>query len=152
MAVNRSNVTEQREDVSRFVFHVTRNDEAQGGATACKNFLDILEEQEILAVRPHCLHGRQIGQLPKATREAFKVACFTEVLHSQIRFLTRKIEGRSIRLASYGFVFSKIDKGAQPAIYINNYSGNTHLREAVDRIWWSGHRAAAWAVPPQQQI
>jgi hypothetical protein len=138
MAVNRSNVTEMREDLSRFVVHLTRNDKTEGGATARKNFLDILEERTILASRSHCLHGRQVHQLTKAQQKSFKVACFTEVPLNQIRFLTRKIDGRSIKLSSYGFVFSKkflIEKGAQPAIYINNYSGNTHLREAVDRIW-----------------
>ena len=140
MAVNRSNVTELREDVSRFVVHLTRDDTAdfddRCGGAARQNFLSILNEKTILAVRPHCMHHKQLTAARKVS--SCSVACFTEVPLSQIRFLVGPIEGRRIKLEAYGFVFNKkylIKKGAQPAIYINSYGTNTHLREAVDKIF-----------------
>jgi len=71
-------------------------------------------------------------------RKAFKVACFTEVPLSQLRFLVRPIQGRQIQFSQFGFVFEKkflIAKGAQPALYINSYGGNSQLRESVDKIF-----------------
>lgn len=38
----------------------------------------------------------------------------------------------------YGFVFKKeflLEKGAQPALYINSYGGRSELREAADRLF-----------------
>jgi hypothetical protein len=49
--------------------------------------------------------------------------------------LTRHIPGRKVRLSSYGLIFHRefiLEKGAQPAIYINSYNGNSSLGEAVD--------------------
>src|SRR5712671_5092005 len=97
MRMNRSNVTERREDFSRFVVHLTRNnrgDFPRTGNTARNNFLSILERQKIGAYRPHCLHSSRLDDLPAEIRRAFKVACFTEVPLSQLRFLTQPIAGR----------------------------------------------------------
>jgi len=140
LTADHSHVTEQREDVSRFVIHLTRDDRGDftHGASARKNFLRILKEQKIIGFRPHCLHSAKLKMLSADLRKSFCVACFTEVPLSQVRHLIGSIEGRQIELSSYGFVFTKkylIEKGAQPAIYINSYDGNMHLREAVDTIF-----------------
>lgn len=140
MELDRSNITEMREDVSRFVVHLTRDNrkDSSDGAPARTNFLRILKQRKILAIRPHCLHGRKITSLPSEVRKSFNVACFTEVPLNQIRYLVGPIRGRRIHLEPYGFVFNKdflITKGAQPALYINSYASNTHLREAVDSIF-----------------
>jgi hypothetical protein len=48
-----------REDVSRFVIHLTRNDKQDfsNGGSARKNFLKSLVERHIRAYSPHCLWG-----------------------------------------------------------------------------------------------
>jgi hypothetical protein len=140
MALDHSTVTEMREDVSRFVVHLTRDDRGDfpGGQKARDNFLSILDAKEIRAYLPHCVHRQKILKLSDGRQENFKVACFTEVPLSQIRYLVGTIPGRQIELSSYGFVFNKkflIEKGAQPALYINSYGPNTHLREAVDLVY-----------------
>jgi hypothetical protein len=54
-----------REDVSRFIVHLTRNDKGdfEDGAAARKNFLSILKSKKILASRPHCLFNKQLEKL-----------------------------------------------------------------------------------------
>jgi hypothetical protein len=155
MASKHSAVTELREDVSRFVVHLTRDDrdDFKGGGTAKANFLAILKDKRIYAFRSHCLHHAKIKGT--AQEKSFKVACFTEVPLNQIRFLVGPISGRNIELEPYGFVFRKeylIDKGAQPAIYINSYSWNSHLREAVDEIYETaksgGFKGKIWRLLP----
>lgn len=68
MGVIRENVTEGREDLSRFVIHLTRNDKRDfsNGGTARENFLNILEQKEIKAFRPHCLYNKKIKDLSKS--------------------------------------------------------------------------------------
>jgi len=132
--------TAGREDISRFVVHLTRDDRRDftGGQPARDNFLRIMDEERIIAYRPHCLHGKQIPGLSDELQQSFNVACFTEVPLSQLKHLIREIPGRQVKLEPYGFVFTRnflIGKGAQPAIYINSYGGNAYLRESVDAIW-----------------
>jgi hypothetical protein len=81
------------------------------------------------------LHGKRI---PERLREKCLVCCFTEVPLPQIHLLVRKIPRRQIQLEPYGLVFSRefiLAQGAQPAIYINSYEGNTWLREAADHLF-----------------
>lgn len=133
-------VAEKREDLSRFIVHLTRDDRKDfpdGGATAKGNFLTIYRQKAIRSFRPHCLHMHKLARLPDRVRRGFNVICFSEVPLNQVHLLTQPISGRHIELAPYGFVFRKtflIEKGAQPALYINGYAGNTSLREAVDNI------------------
>ena len=117
----RDRAVEGRNDLSRFVAHLTRDDRADfpdGGQTARENFKGIVEDREILAFRPHCLH---MGRIPERHRERFSVCCFTEVPLSELHLLTRAIPGRRIKFSDYGFVFSReflVSKGAQPALYV----------------------------------
>jgi hypothetical protein len=141
MRADWSSVTAKREDLSRFIVHLTRDtrEDFEDGATARKNLLSILKDRRIKARTAHCLHRRKLEQAPAAVRRVFQVTCFTEVPLNQIHLLTQPIARRRIQLESYGLVFEKsflVQQGAQPALYINGYSGrNATLRDAVDTIF-----------------
>lgn len=129
-----------REDVSQFIIHLTRNDKAdfKDGGTAEQNFLSILEDKRIKAVKPHCIYNKKLERVSETVRKKFNVACFTEIPLNQLHLLARDIPGRSVKLEAYGFCFTKefvVKNGGQPAIYINNYNGYSHLRECVDHLY-----------------
>lgn len=157
MLVNRYSVTEQREDISRFVVHLTRagtSDWPKGGATAYDNLTAILEQQCIKAFRPHCLHKKDIEKIDEIY-DAFKVFCFTEVPLDQIHLITQEIKGTKYQREPYGIVFRKqflIEKGAQPAIYVNSYRANVAIRESFDEIFrisqQENFRNDAWRILP----
>ena len=137
MSGARERAIEGRTDLSRFVIHLTRDDteDFDEGQSARENFKGIVSDRKVVAFRPHCLHAKRI---PKAVRQQYSVCCFTEVPLTELHLLTRPIQGRDVRLSDYGFVFSReflVSKGAQPAIYINSYGGETWTREAADTIY-----------------
>ena len=134
--MSKAEAVKDRSDISRFVVHLTRDDskDFDDGATALDNFSNIIDERKIVALQPHCLHGSRI---PNKMKNKFSVCCFTEVPLTELHLLTDDIPGRKIKLSEYGIVFTRefiISKGAQPAIYINSYDGNTMMREAADMI------------------
>ena len=134
MSNPKQNAIKGREDISRFVVHLTRDDtnDFSNGGSAEENFRAIIVDRRIGAYQPHCIHSNEI---PRKLRKQYCVACFTEVPLTQLHLLTRHIPGRKISLEPYGFVFSRefiIRKGAQPAIYINSYNDNHWLRDAAD--------------------
>ena len=97
----KSSATQGREDISRFVVHLTRDDTetfGNGGATARENFESIIRHGCILAYRAHCLFNPKLSELPEQTQHKFKVACFTEVPLNQIHLLVRDIPGRQCNL------------------------------------------------------
>jgi hypothetical protein len=129
-----------REDVSRFVVHLTRDDREQysNGGSAKANLLSILREKRIRALTPHCTFNRQVAKLPEKIARRFNTVCFTETPLNQIHLLVRDIPGRQIKLAPYGICFRKefiVKKRGQPALYINEYDENTWLRECVDELY-----------------
>jgi hypothetical protein len=129
-----------REDVSRFMVHLSRDDrnDYSDGNSARGNLLNILRERHIRALSPHSLFNPRIEKLPKKIRHSFDTACFTETPLNQLHLLVRDIPGRSIKLAPYGICFTKdfiVASGGQPAIYINSYEQNTWLRECVDELY-----------------
>ncbi|MDW6004180.1 hypothetical protein [Vibrio mangrovi] len=133
----RDKAIQGREDISRFVVHLTRDDykDFDFGSTADENFRNIIEERFIGAYSAHCINAQQI---PEDAEKSFYVACFSEVPLTQLHLLTRKMEGRRTELKPYGIVFSRefiLSKGAQPAIYINSYGDNTDIRDAVDSLF-----------------
>jgi hypothetical protein len=139
------------------VVHLTRDDRGDdsNGETAIANFRAILDQQRILAVRPHCLHHRRVEQLDRKQQEYFRVACFTETPLDQLSKLTNQIEGRSHNLEPFGFVFRKellLSRGAQPAVYINGYGGANDYRKAFDQIFSiavrTGFTGRSWRVLP----
>lgn len=137
--IGRPEVTEHREDVSRFMVHLTRNDvgEWKGGAgnTARQNFLDIYHERTILAAKAHCMHARK---MTPSQRKKCRVACFTAMPLTAIKHVAKPIPGRQIELEPYGFVFKRdfiIENGGQEVSYVNSYRGNNAVRDSYDRAF-----------------
>lgn len=157
---DRNTITLHREDVSKFVVHLTRDDRSDFGedvgGTASQNLVNILRKRVIYATGPHCLHAPRLPEnMPKRARKAFDVACFTEVPLSQIHLLTQRIEGVAYQREPYGIVFDKqalIRAGAQPAVYVNSYDGNMSIRKAYDAIFAqaldSDFKGEAWKILP----
>jgi len=138
----RLDVIERREDVSRFMVHLTRDDRAdfiEDGGTARENLISILQDKEIKAYNAYCYHHYKLNSLPKRIQEEFKVACFSEAPLNEIKNLITPVEGQRCRLAPYGLVFTKpwlLKKGAQPALYINCYGDNRIVRKAFDQVFY----------------
>lgn len=110
-----------REDLSRFLVHLTRDYE---GKSAKDNLLNILKDRKIFARNAHCLVKYKLDQMKfsKVLKKKFNTVCFTETPLTQINQLTANIEGRQIKLKPFGLIFWKEDlfgKGASPAVYIN---------------------------------
>lgn len=117
-----------RDDLSKFVVHLTRR---YNGQSARANLLSILDDKVINARNAHCLFHPDIARLEftPVLQRRFETVCFTETPLTQIGRLTAKIPGRRIQLEPYGLVFYKkalLERDGNPAIYIN---GNTHLRD-----------------------
>jgi len=130
---------EHRQDISKFIIHLTRNDKDtyRYGSTPKENLISILKEQEIKAFRHHCLFSIKLKEMSKEIRSEFKVACFTEVPLTQIHLLIQPIEGREIKLEPYGLVFDKnyfIKNGGQQALYLNSYCDNL-IRDSADELF-----------------
>jgi hypothetical protein len=135
---------EKRGDVSMFMVHLTRDDrndrtESEGGRCARDNFSNMVDVKGIYALGLHCLHGDRIRALPEEKQRPFRVTCFTETPLDQIGRLL-DVGFRKINLEPYGFVFKReflYQKGAQPAIYINDYGPNKS-RDAIECIFEIG--------------
>jgi hypothetical protein len=129
-----------REDVSRFMVHLTRDDrdEYSDGGTAKSNLLAILRERRLRAIAAHCTHNKRIEKLPKRLARYFDTVCFTETPLNQLHLLVREIPGRKVKLSPYGICFRKDFIGqqkGQPALYINEYESNTWLRDCLDELY-----------------
>jgi len=114
-------IDRNREDLSRFLVHLTRD---YNNVVAEKNLISILNDKTIFAKNALCLvmHKLEKMQFSKTLQKEFYTACFTETPLPQIKQLTKEIKGRRIKLSPYGLVFWKdelFNKGASPAIYIN---------------------------------
>lgn len=135
MALKCDWLTDQREDFSRCMVHLTRDDRGEPeGMTARENFDNILLQRRIAAFRPHCLHCKKV---PARFRQLFDVCCFTETPLDQIQHLTGRIAGRQVELEPYGFVFSReflLRNGAQQVIHVNSYGGG-ELRASYDAVF-----------------
>lgn len=121
--------TPERDDLSRFLVHLTRD---YDGTSAEDNLLSILQAERIEARNPHCLFQPKFKHLhfSDVLKKQFNSVCFTEVPFSQLRHLAAEIKGRQIKLKPYGLVFGKEDlltRGASPALYIN--AKGTSLRD-----------------------
>ena len=112
-----------REDLSRFLVHLTRD---YDGTCARLNLVNILKEKKIYARNAHCLVKHKIEEKERnftpTLKRQFNTVCFTETPLTQIKQIATEIEGRSIQLEPYGIVFWKdvlFEAGSSPAIYIN---------------------------------
>jgi hypothetical protein len=141
--IGRPEVTENREDISRFMIHLTRDDSGESdwtGQSASKNFLNIYNTRTLSALKAHCLHA---WRMTDGQKEKCKVTCFSEMPLTAIRHVAKPIEGRRIELAPYGFVFRRefmLEKGAQQVTYVNSYEGNNAVRESYDRDFEIGQK------------
>ncbi len=118
-----------RDDISRFVVHLTRK---YRNKTALQNLISILNNRHIEARNAHCLFSPLFSQLAftDKLKSKFKTVCFTETPLNQIAPLCRKIPGRQIELQPYGLVFHReflLESGGSPAFYIN--SDGTEIRD-----------------------
>lgn len=118
-----------RDDISRFLVHLTRDYE---GRSAQENLISILRARTVQARNAHCLFHYKLNQYSasEVLRKKFETVCLTEAPFPQIRFLVQEIPGRNIRLKPFGLVFRKdklLKKGASPAIYLN--AKGTPLRD-----------------------
>jgi len=114
-------IARNREDISRFLVHLTRDYEDNPSKN---NLINILREKTIFARNAHCLVMHKIKQMgfSNVLKKKFNTVCFTETPLTQIKQLVSEIEGRKIRLKPYGLIFWKDDlfeKGSSPAVYIN---------------------------------
>lgn len=110
-----------REDISRFVVHLTRR---YGDQSPKENLIAILRDRTIEARNAHCLFIHDLRRLhfSEVLQNRFKTVCFTEAPLTQIKRLCAPILGRKIKLQPYGVIFQKADvleRGCSPAIYIN---------------------------------
>jgi hypothetical protein len=118
-----------RDDISRFVIHLTRR---QGGKSARQNLVSILDKRTIEARTAHCLFSPLFGNLGFSSllKAQFKTVCFTETPLNQISRLCAPLPGRKIELEPYGLVFYKdevLARGGSPAVYINAHG--TQIRD-----------------------
>ncbi len=110
-----------REDISRFLVHLTRH---YDDSSPIINLINILKDKTICARNAHCLVMHKINQMrfSPVLKKEFNTVCFTETPLTQIKQLISEIEGKRIQLKPYGLVFWKDDlfeRGSSPAIYIN---------------------------------
>lgn len=110
-----------RDDISRFVVHLTRRYE---GASPRQNLISLLNQRTIEARTAHCLFSPLFGRLQftDVLKNRFKTVCLTETPLSQISRLCSPLAGHKINLQPYGLVFYKttvLERGGSPAIYIN---------------------------------
>jgi hypothetical protein len=129
-----------RDDVSRFMVHLTRDDRAdfKDGGRPRRNLLDILKSREIIASNAHCFYNNRLKALDKKTAEKFSVACFTETPLNQLHLLVQRIPNRQIKLKSYRIVFTRefiVRAGGQPALYINGYGDNKFLHQCARTLY-----------------
>ncbi len=118
-----------RDDLSRFLIHLTRDYE---GVSAENNLISILKMRKIQARNAHCLFKHDLAKLRLSStlQKRFTTVCFTEAPLPQIKRLIAKVAGRQIQLQPYGLVFDKdflLARGASPAIYVN--AKGTQLRD-----------------------
>jgi hypothetical protein len=116
-----------RDDISKFLIHLTRDYE---NSMAVDNLVNILYYKVIEARNPHCLFIHKLTGFTPVLRQKFNSVCLTETPLNQIRNLTIDVSTRKVKLKPYGLVFWKdelLRSGANPAVYIN--ASGTGLRD-----------------------
>ncbi|MEK4159502.1 MULTISPECIES: hypothetical protein [Paenibacillus] len=115
-----SDVLMQRNDISDFLVHLTK--ETEDGQSAKDNLISILNDMEIKAFNHHCYFSPRLHKEEQKIQNRFNVVCFTETPLDKIHLLT-DISGRKVRLQPYGLVFPKIsieEAKGNPAFYVYN--------------------------------
>ncbi len=111
----------ERDDLSRFLVHLTRN---SGGISAEDHLISILKDEVIEARTGWCLFHHKFRQkkFTDILTAKFRTVCLPETPFTKLRHVAVHIPRRRIRLQPYGLVFLKsflVEKGASPAIYVN---------------------------------
>lgn len=118
-----------REDLSRFLVHLTRDYEDD----AEDHLLDILKDKTIEARNAHCLFSPLIksAKFSPVLKKEFNTVCFTETPLPQVSSLLIDLPGRNVKLKPCGLVFWRTElvaRGANPAVYINAKGSDNNLR------------------------
>src|SRR5712692_5454037 len=141
-----------RDDLSRFLIHLTRDYE---GVSAENNLISILKMRKIQARNAHCLFKHDLAKLRLSStlQKRFTTVCFTEAPLPQIKRLIAKVAGRQIQLQPYGLVFDKdflLARGASPAIYVILYRTLllSHFEMSTSEV---GSSYTLWKARPVQK-
>ena len=104
---------DKKRDYSPLLVHLTR----ENPAFSVEEVLEtILVENTLRACNYYCLFDDKIDTLDDATKDKFKVVCFTETPIDLIEVLLERVQGRTKIFEPYGLVFKKD--------YIRNKEGN----------------------------
>lgn len=139
MPIEIEDLLNRRSDLSTFLVHLTK-DGSGGSPTAKENLAKILTDGKIEARTPMGWTGTGKDRLPTADLAAMKVVCFTETPLQHIYSLFQNIRGRSVKLSSYGLVFTRDtarSRGANPVWYVDMTPGQTRqweLAKALDEL------------------
>ncbi|MBX3318665.1 MAG: hypothetical protein KF890_02185 [Nitrospira sp.] len=119
--------------------NLTRDCEGEDTEGAEDNLLSILRDKNIKARNAHCLFSQQIKErdFSPLLKSKFNTVCFTETPLPQISSLLRDLPGRNVKLRPYGLVFWRkglVDRGANPAIYVNAMGGNNLRSYLLDQF------------------
>jgi len=132
---------DKKRDYSPLLVHLTRDgiDEFGYHCVDANDVLEyILDEKKLRAFNHFCLFDDEIQSLDDATKDKFKVTCFTETPIDLIEVLLEKVQSRTKTFEPFGLVFEKdyirIKKG-NPVFYS---SGNL-----FDTLWQLYHSAAS---------
>lgn len=96
---------QRRTDLSTFLVHLTR-DGSDDRSDARQNLVSIAESLTLEARTPYGM-ATDLDDYLVGTRRTQRVVCFTETPLEHVWMLIEKIDGRRIRYAPYGLVFSK---------------------------------------------
>jgi hypothetical protein len=141
----------RRSDLSTFLVHLTKDDQAQ---TARDNLRSILRSRTLEARSPM---GWKNGLPPEAT-DKFKVVCFSEAPLEHAYSLATPIPGRRTRLSKYGLVFSKAvarERDCNPVWYVDMTPRSSwaiakaldQLRDQLKTVTGSTN-SPAWSILP----
>lgn len=123
----------KRADLSTFVFHLTKDGPddsvdaileerpAKATPTARQNLIAILKDVEVKARAYHSLFGSELKKSDKATRDAFRVVCFSEAPLIVLDDLVVPKRKGNIKIKPYGVIFTRqrmVSFGANEAFYL----------------------------------
>lgn len=123
----------RRTDLSTFLVHLTRSDEAESASDRLKG---ILREQKILARNAF---GMAAGELQKKSLpvEHQKAVCFTETPLQNVNLLAERIEGRDCQFEPYGIAIARKQarrSGVNPVWYLDITPGHSWLTNPVNSL------------------
>jgi len=101
ITITREELLNKKRDYSPLLVHLTRENPADSVEEVLET---ILVEHTLRACNYYCLFDDKIDSLDDATKDKFKVVCFTETPIDQIDILLERVQGKSTILEPYGLV------------------------------------------------